>query len=99
MKTNHLDLRCIHQRLERIERASLAQKKVLTLKEACHYTSFSTSYMYKLTSAGIIPHFKPNGKTIFFDREQLDRWLLSNGRTSWEEKETAAATYVSSERQ
>ncbi|WP_423803171.1 helix-turn-helix transcriptional regulator [Paraflavisolibacter caeni] len=48
-------------------------KKVLTLSEACAYTRFVKSYMYKRTMAGTIPCSKPNGKAIFFDREELER--------------------------
>jgi len=70
------------------------EKRVLNFSEACEYTGWSRSYMYKLTSAGIIPFSKPNGKTLFFDRQKLDDWLLSNSATSKESKETAAATYV-----
>jgi excisionase family DNA binding protein len=94
MNSNDDHLQAINQRLERIEQATLVQKKVLTFKEACLYTGFAESYMYKLTSAGIIPYAKPNGKTLFFDRERLDQWLLSNASLSHDEKERMAATYV-----
>lgn len=54
------------------------EKNILTFTEACAYTGFAESYMYKLTSARKIPHSKPNGKKIFFDKELLDKWLLGN---------------------
>jgi excisionase family DNA binding protein len=82
-------------RVDNLERTLAANKKVLTFEEGCIYTGFAKSYMYKLTSAGKIPFSKPNGKTIFFDREKLDAWLLSNSTTSEEEKEAKAATYIS----
>jgi excisionase family DNA binding protein len=97
MKNQDLDLLQIYEQLERIERASLAQKKALTFKEACSYTNFSESYMYKLTSGGIVPYSKPNGKTIFFDREKLDHWMLSKMSTSHPDKEAAAATYIATQ--
>jgi len=50
--------------------------------------------MYKLTSAGILPFSKPNGKSIFFDREKLEAWMLSNVSSSMVEKKIMAATYV-----
>jgi excisionase family DNA binding protein len=53
------------------------EKTVLTLDEAVAYTGFSKSYMYKLTSERKIPHSKPNGKSIFFSKSQLDAWLMS----------------------
>jgi excisionase family DNA binding protein len=98
MKDIPYPLQHLDERLDRIERATLAQKKVLTFKEACLYTGFAESYMYKLTSAGIIPYSKPNGKTLFFDRERLDEWLLSNASLSSQEKERLAATHVSASR-
>jgi excisionase family DNA binding protein len=54
------------------------EKKVLTLDEACNFTGLSKSYLYKLTSSRQVPHFKPRGKLVYFDREQLEAWLLSN---------------------
>lgn len=69
--------------------------RVLTFKQGCAYLGYAPSYVYKLTSAGIIPFSKPNGKTIFFEREKLENWMLSNAATSREEKLIEAATYVS----
>lgn len=69
----------ILQRLDSIE-ATLRglREKPLTFAEACAYTGFSKSYLYKLTSAGRIPHYKPEGKRLYFDKGELDRWLLRN---------------------
>lgn len=53
-------------------------KNVLTLEEALEYTGFARSYLYKLTAARKIPHYKPNGKRLFFNREELERWLQQN---------------------
>ena len=62
----------------RMEQLLTAKKEVLTLDEACRYTGISRSYMYKLTSLEKIPHSKPSGKMIYFDRKKLDSWLLRN---------------------
>jgi len=56
---------------------NLASKKVLTLNEACEFSGLKKQFMYKLTSSRQVPHFKPRGKAIYFDREQLEAWLLS----------------------
>jgi excisionase family DNA binding protein len=63
----------------------IANKEVLTFEETCEYTGISRSYLYKLTSAGNIPHSKPNGKMIFFERKKLNEWLLQNSCLSQEE--------------
>ncbi len=72
----------ILKRLEIIEKHVLDQnlilKNVLSFNEACHYLELSHSHLYKLTSAGNIPFYKPNGKKLYFNRAELDEWLLRN---------------------
>ena len=72
----------------------IENKRVLTFDEGCKYLGYAKSYVYKLTSAGILPYSKPNGKSIFFDREKLEEWMLSNANTSREQKQIFASTYV-----
>ena len=62
-------------------------KKVLTLQEAHEYTGLSTSYLYRLTSTNQIAHFKPSGKLIFFEKEELENWLMQNRVKTQEEIE------------
>jgi len=85
----------LSERLERIERILFkATKKVLNFDEACDYTGISRSYMYKLTSSRVIPHSKPTGKIIFFDREKLDEWLLKRPTLTLEDIERQAPNYI-----
>lgn len=88
----------IDQRLDRIEKLLLFKKRVLTFEEACEYTGIKASYMYKLTSSQSIPHSKPNGKFIFFDKEKLDNWLLQNNRKTSQDIETKALKYTLSKK-
>lgn len=72
----------IVQKLQKIE-ADLAElkmikKDVLNFSEACIYLDLSTSTLYKLTSKVQIPHYCPNGKKLYFKREELDEWVLKN---------------------
>lgn len=69
-------------------------QRVLNLEEACQLLGYKKSYVYKLTSAGIIPYSKPNGKNLFFCREKLENWMLSNPNNSLEENQLLASTYV-----
>ena len=78
----------ILERLDRLERLMIANKEVLTFDEACDYTGISRSYLYKLTAAGQIPHSKPNGKLIFFERKKIVRWLLQNQQKPLPESKT-----------
>lgn len=82
------------QRLDRIERLLATQKKVLNFDEVCDYTGISKSYLYKLTSQNRIPFSKPNGKIIFFDKEELDKWLLLNKQKTRMEIEEDASKYM-----
>jgi excisionase family DNA binding protein len=70
------------------------EKRILNFEEACIYTGFAESYMYKLTSSRKIPHSKPNGKKIFFDREKLDEWMLSNPIKTKEQLEKEVAAHI-----
>ncbi|WP_423998092.1 helix-turn-helix transcriptional regulator [Maribacter sp. IgM3_T14_3] len=76
-----MDIILLFERLDRLERLLTANKEVLTFEETCEYTGISRSYLYKLTAAGNIPHSKPNGKLIFFEKRKLNNWLLQNSRT------------------
>ena len=68
----------INNRLKNIETMLLGQKRVLSFSEGCRFIGMSESYAYKLTAKRAIPHSKPDGKKIFFDREELEAWLLRN---------------------
>lgn len=54
----------------------MKQKQVLSLEEAAQFLGVSKSYMYKLTSVRTVPFSKPNGGTLFFDKEELTNWAL-----------------------
>ncbi|MEP6262996.1 MAG: helix-turn-helix domain-containing protein [Gillisia sp.] len=84
----------IMEQLDRIENLVRAGKTVLSLEEASEYTGISRSYLYKLTARGDIPFSKPRGKMIYFSREKLDQWLLSNGSQSKSELKAQALDYT-----
>ncbi|MBO5156167.1 MAG: helix-turn-helix domain-containing protein [Prevotella sp.] len=66
------------ERLAMLENNIYTTKKVLTFCEACLYMGVSESLLYKLTSAREVPHYKPRGKMLYFNKEELDEWLLQN---------------------
>ena len=84
------------QTLYNIEGLLLSQKKVLNAEEFCRYTGLSKSAMYKLTSAKKIPYSNPNGKLIYFDRDAVDVYLLSNPMSLQNDIEQAALSYITS---
>lgn len=88
----------INKRLENLERLlesqSIHTKEVLNFIETCQFLELSQSHLYKLTSASTIPYYKPNGKKIYFKREELNKWLLRNRTATISEIETEAANYL-----
>lgn len=53
-------------------------KKMLTLEKAARYLGVSKSNLYQLIHRRAIPHYKPNGKMVYFNRLELDKWLQRN---------------------
>lgn len=81
--------------LDRIERNTLlASKNVLVLDDVVLLTGLSRSYLYKLTSTHQIPFYRPNGKQIYFDREEIENWLRRNRIATVDETDTKATNYV-----
>lgn len=68
----------LQQQLKEIRDLLISNKKVLNLNEIAEYIGYSKSHIYKLTSTNQIPHYKPNGKVLFFDKNEVDTWLLNN---------------------
>lgn len=78
----------------KIEELAALNKDVLNFKEAARYLDVSRSHLYKLTYRKEIPHFKPRGKQVFFERKELDQWLLQNRQKTKAEIEQSAIDYV-----
>ena len=82
-------------KLEKSEQLLLPQKKVLNFNEVMLYTNLSKSYLYQLTSSGGIPCYKPNGKHIYFNKEEIENWLLNNRKISNIELDELASSHIS----
>lgn len=66
------------ERLTLLEENIYTTKNVFTFMEACMYLGISESLLYKLTASKEIPHYKPRGKMLYFDKAELDGWLKQN---------------------
>jgi excisionase family DNA binding protein len=91
-----MEFQQLEERLRNIEALLLSQKTVLNFDETASYTGLSKSYLYKLTSAAQIPHFKPQGKHIYFNKVEIDQWLQRNPTkpTNQIDLEEQAETYI-----
>ncbi len=50
----------------------------LTVKEAAAYLKVSIHTVHRWTSKGTIPFYKPNGRVLWFKKEDLDAWVFRN---------------------
>jgi excisionase family DNA binding protein len=69
-------------------------KPMMNFKECRDYISCSPSYLYKMTSKGEIPHYKPHGKKLYFDRAEIDEWLRQGKVRTQAELESMANNYL-----
>lgn len=51
------------------------EKNFLTVKEAARELGLSVSTLYKMVLKKEIPFYKPNGKILYFKREELMDWI------------------------
>lgn len=87
-------MKTVKQVLEEIlENLQQTSKEVYTFQEGCNYCGISSSFMYKQTSKGKIRYFKPEGKLIYFRKEDLDAWMLRNPQSTFEEQQDIANSY------
>ena len=72
------------------------EKNIFNLSEAASFTGYSKSHLYKLTHYRKIEHYKPNGKNIFFKKEDLENFLLQGKKevVPTEDIEAIAANYM-----
>ena len=63
---------------DKLKSLLLSQKDVFNIDELATYTGYSKSSIYKLTSKNIIPYYKGLGKFVWFERKEIESWLLTN---------------------
>ena len=64
--------------LKAIEEISYTVKEFLTVDEVAKYLGVSKSMVYKMTSNKEITVYKPTGKAIYIQRNDLLKWLKRN---------------------
>lgn len=66
-------------------------EKPLNVEQAAQFLDVTKSHLYKLTSKGIIPHYKPTGNRIYFFREDLISFIRKGRVTPQHEIDRAAS--------
>lgn len=84
----------IELRVSELENLVLHTKNVLSFEEASRFLNLSKSYLYKLTSGNLIPHYKPQGKMLYFEKTELEAWLRQNPIRTQAQTEAEAQKYV-----
>lgn len=64
--------------METLTKFTNLNKEIFNFKEACKFLGYSKSYLYKQTHLRKIPHYKPNGKKLYFKKVDLESYLLRN---------------------
>lgn len=81
-------------RVAELENLVLHTKNVLSFEEASRFLNLSKSYLYKLTSGNLIPHYKPQGKMLYFEKTELETWFRQNPVKTRAQTEAEAQKYV-----
>ena len=84
--------------IESLLEATRPQPKPLTLEETAKFLDLSKSHLYRLVCYKKIPHYKPEGKRLYFDQAALVAWLKRNHSVTQVQREAQleekAASYL-----
>lgn len=89
-----MDFSDLEKRLSQVEKQLASVTCMLTFNEAANFLGLSKSYLYKLTSTCQIPHYKPKGKMLYFEKSELIDWLKRNKVKTSKQIEAEAEQYV-----
>lgn len=81
------------QKKQSTDLTAICQKSVWTAKECAAYLGLTLSTLYKKTHGNEIPFSKPGGKVLYFSREEIERWAMSNRYSTQQEIAQQAAAF------
>lgn len=85
----------LEEKVQYLERLILlGAKQVLTMDDVVLLTGLKKSHLYRLTSSKEIPHYKPNGKCVYFNKKEIEEWCLQNRVKTIQEAEQEALAYT-----
>jgi excisionase family DNA binding protein len=68
-------------------------RKTMNVDEVAAFTGLTKNTIYIKTMRGLIPHYKRD-KRVFFDRDEVEAWLMENKRITSSEAEKQADKYL-----
>ena len=88
-----MTLEDIAQRLERLETlVTLSAKEVLDINDVAQLTGYSAKYLRLLIANREIPHYR-RGNRLFFNREEIEDWMMGTRIPTREEMNIKAMGY------
>lgn len=93
-----IECRLIDEKLNKDSDPKKHIKDMLTMDDMALMLGIGKPYLYKLTSAKIIPHCKPTGKLIYFDRLDVENWIRQSKVLTADELESQVETYLATGR-
>ncbi len=72
------------------------KKEILTVEDVCQMLDIKKGSVYNLTHKRAIPFYK-RGQRVYFDKDEIDRWVRSNKRKTICELKEDADKCISSE--
>ena len=83
----------IAQRLDRLETlTALSAKNVLDINDTAELTGYSVKYLRLLIAKRDIPHYR-RGNRLYFDRDEIEDWMLGERIPTNEEMKVKAIGY------
>jgi excisionase family DNA binding protein len=83
----------IAQRLDKLEAlTALASKEVLDINDTAILTGYSVKYLRLLIAQRDIPHYR-RGNRLFFNREEIEDWMMGERVPTNAEMKTKAMGY------
>ena len=83
----------IAQRLDRLETlTALSAKNVLDINDTAELTGYSVKYLRLLIAKRDIPHYR-RGNRLYFDRDEIEEWMLGERIPTNEEMKVKAIGY------
>ena len=77
-----------------LKEKNILNKEFLTIEEASAFLGVSTSCIYKITSQKKVTYYKPSGKLIYFKRDDIEQFVLSNPIYSKDVMNEMSADYL-----